>query len=169
MNSLKSILVFTALTTLISCEQEDRVKLDIQYLYFEYVAINYAWGLQYVHWVIERNGNVLANTKNDSIIQITERDIKYGNTCFDSVIYKVNRKELENYINLIPSASRGKIKCEDRNRADFGGISFSAFYRDKTILLSSMSDIEDCTNRNNNAAEIEHWLKELHNNIYSKN
>ena len=101
MNSLKSIIVFATLAVLISCEKEDRVKLDDQNLYFEYVAINYAWGFQYIHWVIDRNGNVMVITKNDSIIQITESDIKYGNTCFDSVIYKVDRKELGNYIDLI--------------------------------------------------------------------
>jgi len=168
MNYLKVIIVFATLIILTSCEKEDRVKLDDQFLYFEYVAINYAWGFQYLHWIIDRTGNVMVNTKNDSIIQITENDIKYGNNYFDSVIYKVDRKELERYINLIPCASRGKIKCEDRHRADFGGISFSAFYRDKTILLSSMSDNEDCTNKNNDAIKIDNWVKELHYSIYSK-
>jgi hypothetical protein len=168
MNLLKALIVSIVLIILTSCEKEDRVKLDDQYLYFEYVAINYAWGFQYVHWAIDRNGNILVNTNDDSIIQITENDIKYGNTSFDSAIYKVDQKELERYINLIPCASRGKIKCEDRNRADFGGISYSAFYRDRTILLSSMSDNEDCTNKNNDAVKIDKWLKDLHYKIYSK-
>ncbi len=168
MNFLKALIVFVVLTILTSCEKEDRVKFDDQYLYFEYCAINYAWGFQYLHWVINKYGYVLANTKNDSIIQINENDIKYGNACFDSALYKVDRKELEDYINLIHSASRGKIKCEERNRADFGGILFSAFYRDKTILLSSMSDIEDCTNNNNDAVKIDKWLKELQYKIYSQ-
>lgn len=168
MNIWKSFIILILLLELTGCEKEDRVKLDDQYLYFEYIAINYAWGFQYLHWIIDRNGNVMVNTKNDSIIQLTENDIKYGNTSFDSVIYKVDRKELERYINLIPCASRGKIKCEDRHRADFGGISFSAFYRGKTILLSSMSDNEDCTNKNNDAEKIDNWLKELHNKIFLK-
>jgi hypothetical protein len=166
---IRAIAVIATITGLIACEKDDRIKFDDQTLYFEYVAINYAWGFQYLHWVIDRNGYVLANTNTDSIIQINENDIKYGNACFDSALYKVDRKELEDYINLIHSASRGKIKCEERNRADFGGISFSAFYRDKTILLSSMSDIEDCTNNNNDAAKIDKWLNELQYKIYSQN
>jgi hypothetical protein len=169
MNVMKTFAAIVALSVLFACDKDDRIKLDDQILYFEYCAINYAWGFQYSHWVIDRNGNVLANTNTDSIIQINENDIKYGNASFDSALYKVDRKELEHYINLIPSASRGKIKCEDQQRADFGGISFSAFYRDKTILLSSMSDIEDCTNNNNDAVKIDKWLNELQYKIYSQN
>ena len=168
MNVWKAFAVIMALTALNACEKEDRVKLDDQNLYFEYVGINYAWGFQYLHWVIDSEGNVLANTNTDSIIQINENNIKYGNACFDSAVYKVDRKELERYINLIPFASRGIIKCEDQHRADFGGISFNAFYRDKTVLISSMSDNEDCTNKNREASKIDKWLKELHYTIYSK-
>ena len=169
MNIWKTLTVIVFFTIILACEKENRIKLEEQDLYFEYCAINYAWGFQYLHWVIDRKGNVLVNSHTDSIIQINENDIKYGNPCFDSTIYTVDRIELDRYIDLIPSASRGKIRCEDRDRADFGGISFSAFYRDKVILLSSMSDIEDCTNNNNNAVKIDKWLTELHYKIHLKN
>jgi len=168
MNGIKALAIIMAITVLVACEKDDRVKLDDQNLYFEYVAINYAWGFQYLHWVIDREGNVLVNPNADSIIQINENDIKNGIACFDSVLYKVDRKVLDYYINLIPSASKGKIKCEDQNRADFGGISFSAFYRDKIILISSESDLEDCTNKNLEAIKIDNWLKKIHYKIYSK-
>jgi hypothetical protein len=166
---IRAIAVIATITGLIACEKDDRIKFDDQSLYFEHNAINYAWGFAYLHWVIDSQGNVQINRCTDSIIRINENDIKNGNACFDSVIYKVDLKELRYYINLIPSASRGNIKCEDRDRADFGGTEFNAFYRDKIILLSSMSDIEDCTNNNNDAVKIDKWLKELHYKIYSQN
>ena len=167
MANIKALVVFLGLTILTCCEKEDRISLEDQKLYFEFRYINYAWGFQYLHWVIDYQGKVLLNTTNNSIITISANDIRYGNACFDSVIYKVDPKELDHYINLLPSASKGRIRCEDRHRADFGGNEFNAFYRDRTVLLSSMSDIQDCTNRNNKAAEIDRWLKDLHNTIFS--
>jgi hypothetical protein len=169
MKRLKGIIAFIALTILMSCEIEDRTKFEDQKLYFEFFAINYAWGFQYLHWVIDNNGNVLLNTSTDSIIVINSHDIKYGNANFDSMIYKVDQKELDHYINLIPYASWGKIKCEERNRADFGGNEYNAFYHDRVILLSSTSDIEDCLNKNYNAIMIDCWLKELQIKIFSQN
>jgi hypothetical protein len=121
-----------------------------------------------MHWVIDNKGNVLLNTSHDSIIRINANDIKYGNAFFDSVIYKVDLKELNHYIDLIPFASRGKIRCEDQNRADFGGNEYNAFYQDRIVLLSSKSDIEDCSNKSNDAAKIDKWLKGLQYKIYSK-
>jgi hypothetical protein len=166
---IRAITVIAIVTGLIACEKDDRIKFDDQSLYFEHNTINYAWGFAYLHWVIDSEGNVQINRSTDSIIRINENDIKNGNACFDSVIYKVDLKELRYYINLIPSASRGKIKCEDRDRADFGGTEFNAFYRDKIILLSSMSDLEDCSNRNSNAVEIDNWLKKINLEIFTGN
>ena len=85
------------------------------------------------------------------------------------MIYNVGIDELNQYIDHIPLAAKGKIVCEDRHRADFGGTGFNCFYCVKIILLSSMSDIEDCSNKNRKAIKIDDWLKDIHRKIYSKN
>jgi hypothetical protein len=160
------LVAISILSGLVTCEKETS---NNQNIYFEYYYINYAWGLQYLHWVIDNEGNVLISRNVDSIIWIKEDGIDKYISFFDSVVYKVDLKELIYYIDLIPSAAKGQIICEDRNRADFGGTVFNCFYNDKVILLSSMSDIEDCSNKNMDAIRIDNWLKNIHTKIYSKN
>lgn len=166
---IKAITVVATLIGLLACEKENCTRFKDQDIYFEHYAINYAWGLSYVHWVIDGEGNVRINCKADSIIWINENEINESIFSFDSVIYKVDLKELRYYINFIPSASKGKIRCDDRDRADFGGIVYNAFYLDNIVLLSSMSDIEDCSNKNYDAIKIDNWLKKIHYEIYLKN
>ena len=92
------------------------------------------------------------------MIWINENDINETARAFDSVIYKVELSELYSYVDLIPFAAEGQISCSEEHRADLGGIVFNAFYKDKTVLLSSMSDIEDCCNLDTGAIYIVDWL-----------
>lgn len=82
-----------------------------------------------------------------------------------SIIYQAELDELHSYVNLIPSAAGGQILCEDKHRADFGSYAFNSFYNDQIILLSSMSDIEDCSNYDSAAVKIVEWLEGINNNI----
>lgn len=151
-----------------ACEKLERDNLYNQSVYFEYYSINHAWGQQYSHWIIDNQGNVLEHHKPDSLIWINEYEINETASAFDSVIYKIELSELHSYVDLIPVASKGQVSCSEEHRADFGGIVFNAFYNDKTILLSSMSDIEDCYNLDPRAIDIADWLKSIQNNINSE-
>jgi hypothetical protein len=135
---------------------------------FEHYAINYAWGFQYVHWIIDNDGNVRIHHKPDSIIWLNEDNLDEKITSFDSVIYTIDSEEFNTFLALIPSAAQENKSCIEQHRADFGTTVFNAICRDKIILLSSMSDIEDCINNNSSAIQIENWLKTIHATIYSK-
>ncbi len=154
---------------LVACEKENNEILYNQKIFFEHFSINYAWGLHYVHWIIDNEGNVRINSKADSLIWINENNLDDIVNSFDSVIYNVGIDELYQYIDFISLAANGKIVCEDQHRADFGGTVFNCFYCGKIILLSSMSDIEDCSNKNRKAIKIDDWLKNIYHKIYSKN
>ena len=154
---------------LISCEKDSN---DDHKVYFEHYAINYAWGFSYVHWIIDNEGNVLTNRKNDSFISFSD-NLSYAKILFDSVIYKIDKQELEQYVALIEPASKGELDSIPRSRADFGGTVFNCFLYNninnsyKTILLSQMSDVMDIINTDSSAKKIDKWLIDIHQKIYS--
>ena len=170
---MKPLITFIKLSVIISfcglvtCEKDETEITSEQSICFEHYAINWARGFQYIHWMIDTEGNVRISHAPDSILWITEYDIDKRVSTFDSVIYKVNLDELILYIKLIPSASKGRIICEEKHRADFGGYIFNCFFSDKIILLGSMSDNEDCFNSEKDAITIYNWLKDLDVKIYS--
>jgi hypothetical protein len=165
---MECILLIAAITILISCEKENNLDLTEQSAYFEHYSINYAWGLSYVHWIIDNKGYVRVNHKLDSIIWINDDEIDKSICLFDSVIFQVELNELKHYINLIPSVSKGQTVCHDRNRADFGEVVFNCFFNDKIVLISSMTDLEDCYNSNTKAIYVDNWLKNIDAKINSK-
>jgi len=160
--------VIAAFAIFISCEKKNSLEQTDQSAYFEHYSINYAWGLSYDHWIIDNEGYVRVNRKSDSIIWINDNEIEKSISSFDSVIYQVELDELKHYIALIPYAANGQIVCHDRNRADFGGVVFNCIFNDKIILLSSMSDLEDCFNSSNKAIYIDNWLRNIDAKIYLK-
>jgi len=153
---------------LAACEKENNEAFYNQKIYFEHCYINSAWGLHYIHWIIDNEGNVRINSKADSLIWINENNLDNIDNSFDSVIYNVGLDELNKYIDLIPMAKNGKIVCKSQSRDDFGGTEYNCFYCGKIILISSMSDIEDCLNKNRKAIKIDDWLKNINREIYSK-
>jgi len=44
---------------LAACEKENNEAFYNQKIYFEHCYINSAWGLHYIHWIIDNEGNVL--------------------------------------------------------------------------------------------------------------
>ena len=164
-----SILIISSIL-FIACEKEANNENRI---YFEHFYINYAWGFSYVHWIIDDEGNVLTNRNNDSYIDINSIGLNNAKILFDSIIYKVNKQELEQYIGLIESASKGKLDSIDQYRADFGGSVFNCFSYDNSnnsytkILLSYMSDTMDIFNTDSSAIKIDNWLKSIHIKIFS--
>ncbi len=168
---LIGLISIISIFSMTSCEKENEKDETVQEIYFEHYAINYAWGLSYVHWIIDNQGNVRVNKTQDSIIWISPDKLNEYVEMFDTVIFKVDKNELEYYINLIPDAAKGEMSQIKQNRADFGGIVFNCFMRGndsyKIVLLSEMSDVMDKTNLDTNAAKIDKWLKDLHAQIYS--
>ena len=51
---------------LVACEKEINETFYNQKIFFEHYSINYAWGLHYLHWIIDNEGNVRINSKADS-------------------------------------------------------------------------------------------------------
>jgi hypothetical protein len=166
MRSVIIIITAAIITTgILACQKGN----NDQHIYFEHYYINYAWGKQYIHWIIDDEGNVRVGRNSDSVLWIQANNLDKAVNSFDSVIFKVERSELMRYVHLIPSAASGQIICEDRNRADFGGTVFNCFSGDRIVLLSSMSDNEDCLNTSTAAIEIDEWLKGIHARIYARN
>ena len=168
------IFLFSFLTLVAACQKESNKDLNSQRIYFEHYAINYAWGLSYVHWIIDNEGNVLTNRKKEVVIWNNNEEMNEGIIKFDSVIYKIDKNELEQYVSLIEAASKGQIDSSEQHRADFGKTVYNCYYYDKqgsayrAILLSEMSDMIDKSNLDNNAIKIDNWLKCIHGKIYSK-
>jgi hypothetical protein len=164
------ILILSSLL-LLSCEK--KASEEQHRVYFEHYAINYAWGFSYVHWVIDDEGNVRTLHKKDSDIQLNSNNINSATTVFDSIIYKIDKNELEQYVALILPAAKGVIDSTAQSRADFGTLVFNCFWYKEmtptysTILLSQMSDNLDKINVDSNAVKIVNWLKGIHSKIYS--
>jgi hypothetical protein len=170
----KLIFLFSFLVQLAACQKASDKDQNSQRVYFEHYAINYAWGLSYVHWIIDNEGNVLTNRKKEVVIWINKKEMNEGIIKFDSVIYKIDKTELQQYVSMIEAASKGQIDSSEQHRADFGKTVFNCYYYDKqgsgyrTIILSEMSDNMDKSNLNNSAVKIDNWLKSIHAKIYSK-
>jgi hypothetical protein len=164
------ILILSALL-LLSCEKKGSE--EQHRVYFEHYAINYAWGYSYAHWVIDDEGNVRTLHKKESDVQLNINNINSATTVFDSVIYKIDKTELEQYIALILPAAKGNIDSIRQSRADFGTTVFNCFWYKEmtntyaTITLSQMSDNLDKINVDSNAVKIDTWLKGIHSKIYS--
>jgi hypothetical protein len=174
-NQIKMTFVATLISLgLVACKKDNVNNNANQKIYFEHYAINYAWGLSYVHWIIDDEGNVRINRKRDSIIWINSNELNKYLNYFDTIIYKVDRTDFNQFVNMIEKASQGRIDSTSRMRADFGGIVFNCYYYDKTknrynsVLLSEMSDLVDKTNTDSSAIKIDLWLKNIHAKIYSK-
>ena len=106
---LLGLIIFVGITSINSCEKDSVNNQQEQKIYFEFYAINYAWGLYYVHWVIDDQGNVRENKKQDSLIWVNSDNLNEYVEMFDTVIYTVEKSELDYYIDLIPSAANGEI------------------------------------------------------------
>ena len=111
------------------------------------------------------------NKTNDSIIWISPDKLNEYVERFDTVIFKVDKNELDYYINLIPDAAKGEVTQTEQNRADFGGTVFNCYKQEsdsyEVVVLSEMSDVMDKMNLDSNAVKIDNWLKDLHVQIYS--
>ena len=105
---MKTILILiSACLLLLACEKKGSE--DQHRIYFEHYAINYAWGYSYVHWVIDDEGNVRTLHKKDSDVQLNSDNINSATSVFDSIIYKIDRNELDQYVALILPAAKGEI------------------------------------------------------------
>jgi hypothetical protein len=169
---MKTILILISATLLLlSCEKKEN--REQRKIYFEHYALNYAWGNSHVHWVIDDEGNVRTLHKKDSDVQLNGANLFSATTVFDSIIYKIDKTELEQYVALILPAAAGEIDSTQQMRADFGTSVFNCFWYKETtsiystILLSQMSDNLDKINVDSNADKIVIWLKAIHSKIYS--
>ena len=157
-----------------ACKKKDNPETPAQKIYFEHYVINYAWGLNYIHWIIDDLGNVKINRKKDSIIWIKSSNLNNGLNNFDSIIYKVDKNELTANIKLIEAASKGKVDSIVQHRADFGSTAYNCYWYDKskntfrTVILSNLTDTFDQLNTDSSAILINIWLNGLNSKINSK-
>jgi hypothetical protein len=160
------------LTGIIACTEDEKFQPN-QQIYFEHYEINYAWGLNYVHWIIDDKGNVRLNKKKDSLVWINYNELNNSIRYFDSVVYKIDEPEFRKYVSLIEAASKGKIDSIHVIRADFGTTVYNCFWynisgsQNKRIVISRMSDLGDEKNLDSKAIEIDSWLKNINSIIYS--
>ena len=162
--TIKILCLFILSILLFSC-QNDETSEENPEIYFEKFSINYAWGLNYNHWIIDNEGNVRVNKERDSIIWIDTDNLNSYKEMFDSIVFKVDKSELEEYVALISKAAKGKVVETKQNRADFGSVGFNCFTKNnhnyKTVVLTEMSDLLDKKNLSTEAEKIAIWLKEL--------
>ncbi|QCX39837.1 hypothetical protein FF125_15835 [Aureibaculum algae] len=162
--TIKILCLFILSILLFSC-QNDETSEENQEIYFEKFSVNYAWGLNYNHWIIDNEGNVRVNKERDSIIWIDTDNLNSYKEMFDSIVFKVDKSELEEYVALISKAAKGKVVETKQNRADFGSVGFNCFTKNnhnyKTVVLTEMSDLLDKKNLSTEAEKIAIWLKEL--------
>lgn len=173
MKTLSGVLIISILfISAISCEKENKNDISDQKIYFEYYSINLAWGLLYKHWIIDNQGNVRENKVRDSIIWINPENLNDYVDMFDTVIYKVDKTELDYYAGLISKAATGEIDTIDQYRPDYGGHGYNCFYRKDNkyikVILSMMSANEDLKNIDTNAIKIDTWLKNLQSDIFPR-
>ena len=173
----KKIVVIAGLIfqCLIACNKEDdSVSMEEQKIFFEFNSTNSAWGLAYTHWIIDNKGNIRVNRVRDSIVNISADRLGSFVNYFDSIIYKLETKELTKYVGMIDFAAKGDIDSISRTKNDFGSVLVNCFWYDKiskrykTILLSFKSDLLDCKNTDTSAIKIDSWLKDINSNIYPK-
>ncbi len=178
---LKGLIFIVGIISIGSCEKDKEPKIPDpkivfehpdQKIFFEHYYINYAWGFSYVHWIIDYQGNVRENKKKDSLIWISPDRLNEYLEMFDTVIYKIDKRELDYYINLIPNAANGEISKTEIIRRDFGGFVFNCYMQVndsvKEVTLSAKSDVMDKTNLDSRAKKIDKWLKDLHEQIYEQ-
>lgn len=167
---MKHILLFVALCILVcSCEKQDERTPEI---YFEHYYINYAWGTNYQHWIINDEGTVLTFRKN-AVPSKNNPDMNSIAIPFDSVIYNIDKSELANYTSLIKQASEGRLDSIVMHRADFGTTGFYCYVNggdkeNSRIVLSVMSDPLDIINQDASAVKIDNWLKDINMRIINQ-
>ncbi len=126
------------------------------------------WGFQYEHWIIDYKGQVRVINQADAIVSINENNINEAYKLFDAVIYEVDPDDFKKNSNLILELKDGTIFCEEQNGADFGVIAYNSFYGNQKVLLSSISDIEDCLNQHPVRQQIVSWLESVNDSIRNR-
>ena len=159
------LLHFIILLAAMGACEEDQLE---QQAYFEYFGVNYAWGFQYSHWIIDGEGNVRVSSYGDSAVWLSG-GLDPNISRFDSVIFQIPKAELDSQVAKIWPASRGPVKTTEQRRYDFGSYGFNAFYQEKTIPLSLQSDTEDKVNQSPEAAELVLWLQGIREKLPSGN
>ena len=166
-------LIPVSLFLLGSCEKSDLQIKPNQVAYFEYEYINYAWGYQHAGWIIDNSGKVLgynlpdAWTFPDSAGFISETDLEMNLSQTDTVYnHQISTLELDQQINLIPGAAKGKLSEKKSIMADAGGWGYWCYIWDnerdkyKKVLLDQKGDLEQ-TNLSAEAHILVSWLKQV--------
>jgi hypothetical protein len=149
---------------IIACDKQSAENQNKQIVYFEYYSLNYAWGFQYTHWIIDNKGNVRMNHNPDSIFWINANEIDSCINYFDSIVYKIEPSAFKKYVSLIQPASQGEYDCRYYEMTDVAETGFYCF-RDHTFIVLQLTDgTSDCLNTDTSAIKIESWLRSIHVN-----
>ena len=181
MKSKLSIIV--AVIFFMACNEE--IPSMKQKVFFVKHYVNYAWGLQDNGYMIDSLGNVhrfnlVSKTSYqrigtwgypDSLGYISKSDMDKNLTLCDSVISKINKDSLANYVAKIWYASKGSITKPQMQMADFGDIRYSAYIFDektnryKEVFIKLYGDMMS-DNNSPQATEIYAWMNRIANTYY---
>lgn len=162
------IYVIFFITSLTSFSQNKIQTLKNQEVYFEYYF--YRPGDNFnIHWIIDNKGDVRINSNTDLYFHVDSSNINDFKNMFDKKIHKVDLKELEHYISLIPEFSCGKIICEDSIiKIDYGENGYNCFMHDQLICIIKNTERENCYNEKVAKNKLEIWLEAVKNEVFQK-
>ncbi len=164
-------MILTGLLVLLSgaCNKEEYSAPGEQPVYFEYHYYNYAWGFQENGWLIDREGNIRSfNLPENFRLPDSEgyldlADLEHNLWLTESVIGKVDVKELDQFIDYIPGAARGEIGEARSIAADAGSSTLSCYLYDpdkgayQYVFLAQSGDWEQF-NLSGEARKLVKWL-----------
>jgi hypothetical protein len=156
----------------LSCKKDEvnevRQKVFFEYHYFylpeEVSAYNI---ISTYHWIIDYKGNVRINKNKDSLIWIDPVNLNDYYDSFDSVVYTLDKKDMDYYTGLIEAASKGRVDSTAMNTKYFGEYDYSCYWYNGEnkkfvpVLLSSLSDVSEKKNADTSAVTINNWLKTI--------
>jgi hypothetical protein len=154
------------------CEKEYYYGPENQPVYFEHHYINHAWGVADRGWMIDNEGRIRGYDRPenyrwpDSTGHLSFEDLEYNLSQTDTLLFSLNRKELEMHTRLIGGAADGALSDRTQRGADMGSGTLSCYIYDpatgsyKHVLLTASGDWEQ-SNQSAEAEKLLEWLTEL--------
>lgn len=162
-----------AIIFLTSCDKECvESNLLEDPVYFQFDALNYAWGLYHIGWFIDNKGKFHEYNLPESWIEpdtlgyISKQDVLSNLAKADSVVYSITESELKKQVALIEDVDEKSFSEPDHVGADIGLVNLFAYRWDKNhqaykrILLATGGDVEQ-HNLDREAIELTAWLVAL--------
>lgn len=153
------------------CEKAYVLSKD-QEILFQQEYTNYAWGYQHHGFIIDNNGNILIFNNPDKWNfpdkdgKLTEEQVKENLASCTLTGKKIDKTELNKYINYIDNISSSKVTASKTTGNDMGSVVYycyqfsenSSTYRATKIKMEG--DLQ-CENLNYFSKRVVHWMKKI--------